>query len=94
MVVGNVWVGVNGSTYFGIANNGTLVYFESPPVTGRQTLGLIDTAGQTQPIGVPGTGYQHPRVARNGRWVAYQADYTDGTDIAIFEIGGTTAPLG
>ena len=58
------------------------------------TLALVDTAGQAKPLGVPGTAYQYTRISRHGRWVAYQTEYGEGgTDIAVFEIGGSTAPL-
>ena len=93
-VLENVYIANAGASYFRIADNGTLVYYVSPPDSGGVTLALVDTAGQAQPIGVPGTGYQYSRVSRDGRWVAYQAEYTDGgADIAVFEIGGSTAPL-
>ena len=90
----NVFVNPNGGSYFGIADNGTLVYYASPPDTRGVTLALVDTAGEAQRLGVPGTGYQYTRVSRDGRWVAYQAEYNEAsTDIAVFEIGGNTAPL-
>jgi serine/threonine-protein kinase len=91
-VVENVLVSVNGAAYFGVAENGTLVFFTSPPASGKVTLALTDLAGQATPLGVPGPEYQYTRISRDGRLVAYQ--YGEGTtDIAVFEIGGGTAPL-
>jgi serine/threonine-protein kinase len=92
-VLENVFLSLAGAAYFRVAANGTLVYYASPPVSGRVTLALVDAAGEARPLGVPGPGYQYPRVSPDGRWVTYQADYTEGADIAIFEIGGNTAPL-
>ena len=81
------------AAYYGAAANGALVYYESPPGTDRVTLAVVDTAGKAQPIGVPGPGHNEPRVSRDGRWVAYQTEYSEGTDIAVFEIGSKTAPV-
>jgi Tol biopolymer transport system component len=93
-VLENVHVNqATGAAYFAIAENGTLVYYASPPVTDRVTLALVDTAGKAQPIGVPGSGYQYPRVSPpDGRWVTYQAEHPDGPDIMVLEIEGRTAP--
>jgi serine/threonine-protein kinase len=81
-----------GAAYYGLADNGTLVYYASPPASNRVTLALVDAAGDAQAIGVPGTAYQYPRVSRDGLRVAYQAEYSDGPGIAVFEIGGRTEP--
>ena len=83
----------SGAAYYGVAANGTLVYYASPAVTDRVTLASVDAAGKAQPIGVPGAGHDQPRVSRDGRWVAYQTEYSEGTDIAVFEIGSKTAPV-
>jgi len=91
-VLENVSFGAGGGSQFRIAENGTLVYYTSPPISSPVTLALVDTTGQAQPLGVPGTAYDYPRVSPDGRWVAYQAEYTDGSDIAVFDIAGTTAP--
>jgi eukaryotic-like serine/threonine-protein kinase len=83
-----------GTAYYSIASNGTLVYYASPPTSRDVTLALVDGAGEAQPLGKPGAGYQHVRVSRDGRWVAYQAEFTEASpDIAVLEIGGSTAPL-
>jgi eukaryotic-like serine/threonine-protein kinase len=93
-VLENVLVNqTSGAAYYGVAANGTLVYYASPPVTDRVTLALVDVAGRAQPIGVPGPGHDQPRVSRDGRWVAYQTEFSEGTDIAVFEIGSKTAPV-
>jgi eukaryotic-like serine/threonine-protein kinase len=92
-VLENVFVSTLGASFFQIAENGTLVYYSSPLASTRVTLALVDTAGQAQSIGVPGTAYQYNRVSRDGRWVTYNAEYSEGnTDVAVFEIGGRTAP--
>jgi eukaryotic-like serine/threonine-protein kinase len=92
-VLENVLVNeVTGAAYYGIADNGTLVYYASPPGSNRVTLALVDAAGKAQPLGVPGPGHTYPRVSGDGRWVAYQTDYSDGTDIAVFEIGRGVTP--
>jgi hypothetical protein len=92
-VLENVFLSTNGASFFAIAENGTLVYYAAPSATERVTLALVDTAGQAQPLGVPGNRYQYTRVSHDGRWVAYQAEYTEGTtDITVVEIGGGTAP--
>ena len=70
-VLENVYLTTVGASYFRMADNGTLVYYASPPPNSRVTLALVDTAGQAQPLGVPGSGYQYPRVSTDGRWVAY-----------------------
>ena len=92
-VLENVFVSTLGASFFQIAENGTLVYYSSPLASNRVTLALVDTAGQAQSIGVPGTVYQYNRVSRDGRWVTYNAEYSEGnTDVAVFEIGGSTTP--
>jgi serine/threonine-protein kinase len=93
-VLENVFVDERtGATYYAIADNGTLVYYASPPLTNRVTLALVDAAGKAQPLGAPGPGHDYPRVSRDGRSVAYQTESSDGADIAVFEIGSNTAPL-
>jgi len=93
-VLENVLVNqTSGAAYYGVAANGTLVYYASPAVTDRVTLASVDVAGKAQPIGVPGPGHDQPRVSRDGRWVAYQTEYSEGTDITVFEIGSKTAPV-
>ena len=91
-VLENIGIADTGRSQFRIAENGTLVYYTSPPVSSHVTLALVDTTGQAQPLGAPGTGYDYPRISPDGRWVAYQAEYTDGSDIAVFDIRGMTAP--
>ena len=92
-VLENVLVTADGVSYFGIADTGTLVYFSSSATSGSVTLALVDPTGQAQVIGVPGAGYNYPRVSPDGDQVAYMAEYTDGADIALYEIGSDTAPL-
>ena len=82
-----------GAAYYGLAGNGTLWYYASPPATDRVTLALVDTAGNAQPLRVAGPAYEYPRVSRDGRWVAYQTEYSDGQGLAVFEIAGRTEPL-
>ena len=96
-VLENVLVMASGTAYFGIADTGTLVYLSSPAAAGGVTLALVDPAGQAQALGVPGAGdaadYNYPRVSPDGDRVAYMVRYTDGDDIAVYEIGSDTAPL-
>ena len=93
-VLENVHVNLTtGAAYYGVARNGTLVYYESPPVAGGVTLAIVDAAGKAQPIGLLGSGHDEPRMSADGRWVAYQTEYPEGTDIAVFEIGSKTAPV-
>ncbi len=92
IVLENVFFNNGGLSFFDVAENGTFVYYSAPPAAGRVTLALVDAAGQAQPLGGPGSSYDYPRVSPDGRWVAYQAEFTDGNDIAVFDIGGRTAP--
>jgi eukaryotic-like serine/threonine-protein kinase len=93
-VLENVFVDErSGAAYYDIARNGTLVYYASPPVSNRVTLAMTDTAGKALPLASPGPGHDYPRVSRDGRSVAYQSEFPEGADIAVFEIGSNTAPL-
>ena len=69
-VLENVFLGTNGASFFAIAENGTLVYYAAPSAASASPW-HVDTAGQAQPLGVPGNRYQYTRVSHDGRWVAY-----------------------
>jgi hypothetical protein len=78
---------------YAVAADGTLVYV---PGIGADratlTLALGDGQGNEEELAMPAGAYANPRAAPDGRWIAYEAQYNDGTDIAVFEIGNTAAP--
>jgi len=79
--------------FVAFAEDGTLVYvpgntFGSETVT----FAISDRAGQETRLSVPEGLYDYPRVSPDGRWVAFTATYSDGDDIAVYELGTDTAP--
>jgi serine/threonine protein kinase/Tol biopolymer transport system component len=78
---------------YAFADNGTLVYVPgSDAVTGQTNLVIADGQGKATALAVPAGDYGAPRASPDGRWIAYQAAYADGTDIAVYEIGSKAAP--
>jgi serine/threonine-protein kinase len=82
-----------GAANFSVTPDGMLVYVPgTTQATGLAALGVFDRQGQVEPLAMPDGAYDYPRVSPDGRWVAYTATYSDGEDIAVYEIGSNAAP--
>jgi serine/threonine-protein kinase len=70
-VTPRVMTTVEGGAYLGVANNGTLVYVESPKAGAQQrTLTWVDRQGHETPLAAPPRQYMHPRLSADGTRVA------------------------
>ena len=77
--------GFTGAAAFGIANNGTLVYVPGPLAGERSApldIGVMDRKGDVEPLHLPGGPYARPKLAPDGRRIAFEAD--DGKEAVIY----------
>ncbi len=83
-----------GAAFYALTTAGTLIYVpgEGAGANGGQILAVADRNGQGAPLPVPSGIYDAPRVSPDSRWVAYGVTYSDGNDIAVYEIGNNAAP--
>ena len=82
-----------GAAYFAIAENGTLVYYASPPLPIGVTLALVDTAGQAaadRRARIRSISSLVCHVTVDG-WRTRPTNLTD-PDVVVLEIEGRTAP--
>ena len=77
---------------YAFAADGTLVYLPGGDSTGGRSLAIGNGQGQAAALAAPNGEYDTPRASPDGRWVAYQVQYPDGSDIAVYEIGSNAAP--
>jgi len=63
----------SGLAWYGISSNGTLIYIPGPVGAIEQDLRIawFNRAGQAEFISVPSGPYQHPRVTRDGKRIAF-----------------------
>ena len=73
-----------GDADFGVSDSGALVYI--PGLSGgaiaQQTLAVVDRSGKAQPLALPPMNYFHPRIAPDGRQLAFFTD--DGRDAVVW----------
>ena len=95
-VVQGIFRGVNanvsGFAAYSLTRQGTLVYVPGTFAPDSAVLGIADGNGRVEQLAIPPGGQDYPRVSPDGRQVAYEASYGDGTDIALYELGGNNAP--
>jgi serine/threonine-protein kinase len=86
--------GGNTIAQFSVSETGTLVYVPGPPAGSsvQQDLALVDRKGGVEPLKLPPTAYQHPRVSPDGKHVAYSIDDGKEANIWVYDFSGTIAP--
>jgi serine/threonine-protein kinase len=93
---GGTGTGGVGLAQFSFAANGSLAYLPgraNVSATGDSDLALFDGKGGLETLKLPLGSYQSPRVSRDGRFVAFDAnDENGGANISIHEIAGGSAP--
>ena len=82
-----------GTAQFSVAANGSLIYVPGPvsTSTGLFKLAFVDRKGVTEALKLPPVAYDHPRVAPDGKRIAFAAD--DGKDAAVWisDLSGATS---
>jgi serine/threonine-protein kinase len=82
-----------GAVQFSISATGSLIYVPGPAGgTLQMRLAWIDRRGHVEPLRLPVGPYEHPRIAPDGRHVAYDTD--DGKDaiVWVYDLSGGRAP--
>jgi serine/threonine-protein kinase len=81
-----------GTAHFSVSNTGSLVYVPGPASTSSQhrTLVWIDRAGKAEPLNLPQSAFEFPRLSPNGKMLAFGTD--DGKDaiVWIYDVSGTS----
>jgi Tol biopolymer transport system component len=85
--------GGSGVAQYAFSKNGTLIYVpgEAAGSAGAR-LGIADRSGHVDSLPTPSGSYADARVSHDGRWVAYTATYSDGDDIAVYDLKSRAAP--
>ena len=83
---------VSGFAAYSLTRQGTLVYVPGTFVPDAGVIAIADGNGGVEQLAIPSEGQDYPRVSPDGRQVAYESSYTDGTDVALYELGGDNAP--
>lgn len=84
-----------GSAQFAFSNSGSLIYVPGPVSglgIGNDVLALVDPKGQVEPLNLPPSAYDNPRVTRDGKRVAYQIDDGKELSIWVYDLSGGAAP--
>ena len=71
----------NGQTYYRLTPSGMLVYV---PGRNEHSLARVDRAGHTTELSSRRAGYRHPRLSKNGRFVAVTIDPPDEGDSHVW----------
>ena len=87
---------VSGTVHFDVSNNGTAVFLPGPATTALSPqfgLALGEQNGSLDLLKLPPGSYSAPRVAPDGKRVAFHSDTDKGSAISVYELSGTSAPL-
>src|SRR5262249_3274759 len=85
----------SGESQIAYSNTGSLIYIPGPVNTAslEQTiLARVDRKGQIELLKIPPGRYNYPRVSRDGKLVAYQAEEGKDSSVWIWELSGAAAP--
>ena len=86
--------GPTGIAHFGVSNNGTLVYVPGPVSTSivQSTLEIVDRKGTIEPLKLPASTYDHPRVSPDGKHLAYVVQDLSEDNVWTYDLSGVSAP--
>jgi serine/threonine-protein kinase len=86
-------IGTTGSALFSISNTGSLVYVPGPVSTtgGQMSVGLFDRKGGSELLKLQPGAYQLPRMAPDGKRIAFASDDGKEASIWIYELSGTSS---
>ena len=76
----------NGSAQFSISNTGSLVYVSGGLRSNQAKLVWVSRNGTEQPLAAPGHNYVYPRLAPDGRRVAFAIAEEQGAQIWIYDL--------
>jgi serine/threonine-protein kinase len=84
--------GNTGAAYFGVSENGTLIYVPgvSSAPSGAAGLAWVGRDGARTPLKLTPDRYVHPRLSPNGKLLAVERQSNAKTDIWIYETSGET----
>jgi serine/threonine protein kinase/dipeptidyl aminopeptidase/acylaminoacyl peptidase len=84
--------GSTGIAQYDFSDDGTLIYVPGASVdTGGATLAVVDRDASIHAFPLQPGAYADARVSPDGKFAALTATYADGTDIAIYELGGDSS---
>jgi hypothetical protein len=72
-----------------------MVYRQGPATGlggGNNVLALVNRKGVADPLMLPASGYDYPRVSRDGKRITYQIDDAKEPSIWIYDLSGATQP--
>jgi Tol biopolymer transport system component len=77
-----------------VSNNGTLVYVPGPVSTSivQSTLEIVDRKGTIEPLKLPASTYEHPRVSPDGKHLAYVVQDLSEDNVWTYDLSGVSAP--
>jgi serine/threonine-protein kinase len=85
--------GRSGAAQFSVSSTGSLVFIPGPSSTtsGQFDLALIERNGTPQPLKLPPSPYEHPRLSPDGKRIAVGSD--DGKDaiVWIYDVAGASS---
>jgi len=81
------------TVYYGVANNGTLIYVPGPAgaSVGQFDIAYVDGKEQVERLKLPPTSYNFPRLSRDEKRLAVQADDGKNANVWIYDLSGNTA---
>jgi Tol biopolymer transport system component len=84
---------ITGTAQFSFSDNGSLVYIPGAADPAEQrTLALVDRQGVHKPLALPPGAYGIPRIAPNGKTVAFSSEEGNEQVVLIHELSGNSAP--
>src|SRR5262249_8710549 len=91
-VVGGISPVGPGASHLSISATGSLAYIPLRWSRSELRLAWIDRDGTVEPLELPLGTYEFPRVAADGRRIAYDTDDGKETVVWIYELSGSSAP--
>jgi eukaryotic-like serine/threonine-protein kinase len=89
-VVDGVARGAPASAQYAVSDSGSLIYLPDPASTSSRVakLAIIDEKGSISPLNAPSGAYAWPRIAPDGRRIAYGVEEAQGFNIWIYDLDG------
>jgi len=78
---------------YSVSQNGSLIYFPATlNLVTRFNLAFLDPSGKTQPLKLPASSYESPRVSPDGKQLAFVINDDRGVDVWVYNLSGSTEP--
>src|SRR5262245_1644485 len=85
-------VSASSTVYYGVADNGTLIYVpgRAGASVGQFDVAYVDAKEQVERLKLPPATYSFPRLSRDEKRLAVQADDGKNTNVWIYDLSGIT----